>query len=145
MLQAIIYGKRAKNHQKKKQIVDAESLFDQVAGKEFQRWLVAIEIEHREPEQDGRRDPAEAGDGCFTNPYLVEAAVKNAEVQRDRCSDEKIECNPVKGRAHRGAMESNCARRWSSDLTIRCARFCRVQSLQEHPNARAYLRCWPPD
>jgi len=36
MLQAVIHGKRAKDHQEEKQIVNAEGFFDQVAGKEFE-------------------------------------------------------------------------------------------------------------
>ena len=104
VLQPIIHAERAKNYQKKKQIVDAKSLFNQIAGKEFQRRLVAIKIEHCEPEQDGNCNPAEAGDGCLANSNLVGMAVKNAQIQRNRDNDEKIERNPVKGRAHCGAL-----------------------------------------
>ena len=46
MPQAIIHRKRAKDHQEKKQIVDAEGLFNQISGEEFQRRLLAIKIEH---------------------------------------------------------------------------------------------------
>src|SRR5258708_28643880 len=102
MLQAIIYGKRAKNHQKKKQIVDAERFFDQVAGKEFEGRLGAAEIEHSESKEDGDCDPAETGDSSLANLDLVRAAVEYAQVQRDRNDNEQIEGNPVKGRAHGG-------------------------------------------
>src|SRR5260370_999560 len=82
MLQAIIYGKRAKNHQKKKQIVDAERFFDQVAGKEFEGRLGATEIEHSESKEDGDSDPAKTSNGRLANLDLVRAAVENTQVQR---------------------------------------------------------------
>src|SRR5260370_36990345 len=103
MLQAIIYGKRAKNHQKKKQIVDAERFFDQVAGKEFEGRLGATEIEHSESKEDGDSDPAKTSNGRLANLDLVRAAVENTQGQRDRNSDEEVERKPMKGRPHGGA------------------------------------------
>ena len=112
MLQALIHRESAEDHQEKKQIVDAESFFDQVAGKEFQAQLGPAEIEHSEPKENGNRNPAETGDGRVANLNLVRAAVKNAQVQRNRCHDEEIERNPVKGRSHGGsrALGSGSAR-----------------------------------
>src|SRR6266853_7007192 len=103
VLQPLIYSKRSKDHQEKEQVVDAEGLFDQIAGKEFQRRLLAIKIEHSESKEDRDCDPAETGEGRLANLDLVRAAVEYAQVQRDRNSDEEVESNPVKGRPHGGA------------------------------------------
>src|SRR6266550_4176915 len=70
MLYALIHGKRAKDHQKEKQIVNAEGFFDQVAGKEFQGRLGAAEIEHPKPKEDGDCDPAETGEAASRIPIL---------------------------------------------------------------------------
>src|SRR5260370_39474667 len=102
MLKARNNGKRAKEKQEKKQIVDAESLLEQVAGKEFEGRLGAAEIEHSESKEDGDCDPAETGDSSLANLDLVRAAVEYAQGQRDRNDNEQIEGNRVKRRAHGG-------------------------------------------
>ncbi len=103
MLQALIHGECAKDHQEKKQIVHAESFFDQVAGKEFEGRLGAAKIKHSEAKDNRNRDPTETGERRFASFNFVRVTVEDAQVQRERNNDEEIERNPVKGRAHDGA------------------------------------------
>src|SRR5260370_4483438 len=103
MLKAYVQGKRVKDHQEQKQVVDAESFFDQVAGKEFKARPWAAEIEHSKPKEHRNRDPSEAGEGRLANPDLVRPPVEDAQVQGDGNDDKEIERNPVKGRSHGSA------------------------------------------
>src|SRR5258706_13851646 len=71
MPQALIHGKSAKDHQEKKQVVDAESFFDQVAGEKFHGRLFAIKIQTSTSTEHGDADPAAARDSCLANLDLV--------------------------------------------------------------------------
>src|SRR5260370_26580616 len=95
MLQALIHGKHAKDHQEKKQVVDPESLFDQVTREKLQRRLRPAEIKNSGSKEEGDRNPAETRECRFANFDFVRAPMENAQVQRDRNNDEKIERNPV--------------------------------------------------
>jgi len=71
MLQALIHGQRSKDHQEKKQVVNAESFFDQIAGEELQCRLFAIKIQHSNSKEHGDADPAAARDSRLANFNLV--------------------------------------------------------------------------
>src|SRR5437879_11143297 len=100
VLQPFIHGKRAENHQEKEQVVDAESLFDQIAREKFQCQLLAIKIEHSESKEDGDRDPAKTRKRRLANLDLVGSPVEYTKVQRDRNGDEEVERSNLEGRSH---------------------------------------------
>lgn len=54
-------AERAKDYEKKKDVVDAEAFFDQVAGEKFYRRLASLDVKHAEVEKERQRDPRE----CF--------------------------------------------------------------------------------
>src|SRR6266851_499759 len=67
----LIHGQRSKDHQEKKQVVNAESFFDQIAGEELQCRLFAIKIQHSNSKEHGDADPAAARDSRLANFNLV--------------------------------------------------------------------------
>src|SRR5260370_8587533 len=97
MLQALIHGECAKDHQEKKQIVHAESFFDQVAGKEFEGRLGAAKIKHSEAKDNRNRDPTETGERRFASFNFMRGTVEDSQAHPERNNDKAIEPTPVKG------------------------------------------------
>src|SRR6266446_6313171 len=103
VLKACVDRKRAEDHQKKKQVVDAKSLFNQVAGEEFQARLLPGVVQYAQAKQNRKRNPQQAEQPGFAQADLVQALVEYAQVQRDTRQNENVESNPQQGSAHRDA------------------------------------------
>ena len=95
VLEAPFHCKRPKNHQEKKQIVDAQGFFNQVARKILKRRLFTVVMEDRQSEQHRNGNPAEACNRSLSRTDAVRLAVEHPQIQHDRNNDEDIERNPV--------------------------------------------------
>ena len=102
----LVFGMHAeigKDHDKNKDIVDAEGFFDQVAGQEHQGRLRAqVEVE---PEVESQRyaDPYPTPDQRLAHFDNVGFAVKHPEVQCQHDADDHTECHPGPNRFRHSA------------------------------------------
>src|SRR5258708_10196858 len=115
MLQAQIDGKSTEDNQKNEKIIGAQRLFEQIAGEEFKRLLVAEVTQDTDAEQHCEANPRETPERRLAQSQFSWPTVKDAEVQRDGDQDEKIEFDPAQRRAHgRNGAARHGAEPWAS-------------------------------
>ena len=88
------HSERREDHQEDENIVDAERLLDEVAGRPLQPRLRALKDVHADIEGDGKPDPERTPGKRFPTPDLVRIAVKHTEVECEHDEDESDEQNP---------------------------------------------------
>ena len=75
-------------------VIDAEGFLDDVAGEEFEGFVIAHEVPNTEIEGEGEGDPDEGPrDGLFDGDDVA-FAVKDAEVERQHDEDKDVEADP---------------------------------------------------
>ncbi len=95
LLLALVHGESAEDDQKQKQVINAESLLDEIAGEIFERGRNAEDVVHADTEEDGDGDPHGAPKRGFFNAAFMRLAVKNAQVQHHGEKDEGVEGDPA--------------------------------------------------
>ena len=102
MLKALVDGKRAEDHEKQEEIVDAEGFFDQVAGEKLESGLTARIVQNAKAEQRGNRDPGCAGYSGFLQTDFVQTAAEYPQIERDRSQYKNVKGDPEERCSHRG-------------------------------------------
>lgn len=75
-------------------VIDAEGFLDDVAGEEFEGFVIAHEVPDAEIEGEGEGDPDEGpGDGLFDGDDVA-FAIKDAKVERQHDEDKDVEADP---------------------------------------------------
>jgi hypothetical protein len=75
-------------------VVDAERVLDQVAGKEFERRFRPLQLPDEEIETEGKQHPRDAPRGCFLDRDDVRLAIESDEVDRQHDEDTDVKCDP---------------------------------------------------
>ena len=91
---AIKIAEILKDHEKDKQVVDAQRFFDDVAGEEFKSFLFAPGIINSSIEDQRKQDPHSAPGCRLFDGNRMGLAVKYAQVDGEHPQDENIEGYP---------------------------------------------------
>ena len=83
-----------KNENEDEDVVDAERIFDDVAGEEIERCLRPFQVPDEEIKAERKEDPDEAPDGGFANADDVGLAIKPDEVDRENEKDAEVKGDP---------------------------------------------------
>ena len=73
-----------KNDQKNKKVINAERLFNQIAGQEFQRRVVPPNEINTSIESEGKADPKGALDESLFNADFVSVFMKEKKIKEEK-------------------------------------------------------------
>ena len=90
------HRERREDEQEDEDVVDAQRLLDEVAGRPFNAGLGALERVHADVEDDGKANPGDAPGERLLSGHLVRVAVEDAQVEREHARDERQENSPGK-------------------------------------------------
>ena len=88
------YAKVGEDKQKNEQVVDAEGLFEQVAGEKHQRYFRPFVDVQADVEHHGQRYPQGAPQQRLADPDDVLATVKHTQIQGQHDQNENVERHP---------------------------------------------------
>ncbi len=84
VLNALVNVKSAENDEKDEKIVDAESFFNDIAGKVFQTALCAEPVPDKKSEAESKGNPDGAKEGRFADTDLVSFTMDDTQVKGER-------------------------------------------------------------